>query len=109
MLKIVLYHFRSTGIQVTVEAFFDEEKLVIEGYDFGRTVDEWWGDSDYEYSLTVYPGEVNKLYLLLAVDPENKDGLLGALASRFNSNTCFSEIRNFLEVNGIRSEGFCWT
>jgi hypothetical protein len=33
--------------------------LVVEGYDIGKTVEEVWGDSDYEYSITVKKENLN--------------------------------------------------
>lgn len=44
----------------------DEGKLVIEGYDIGESVKEFWGDSDYEYWLRV-PQEWKDTVLLLLI------------------------------------------
>lgn len=81
----------------------------IEGYDIGKSVEEFWGDSDYEYSTTVRDKEVKKLYPLMNMAPEDKEGLLKAIANKFNTNSCYSEFKNFLDKNEIRSEGFSWT
>jgi hypothetical protein len=109
MLKIILFHFRTAAIEITIEARFEGENLVIEGYDIGKTVEEAWGDSDYEYSLTIQPQEVEKLYPLLDVELFDKQGLLYAIEARFNTNTCYSEFRSFLDKNNIKAVGFSWT
>jgi hypothetical protein len=55
MEKLTLYHFENPDIKVTIEAYFREEWLLVEGYDIGKRVEEVWGDSDYEYATGVPP------------------------------------------------------
>jgi hypothetical protein len=97
------------GIRVTVEAWFDDENLIIEGYDIGNTVEKYWGDSDYEYSTTVRAAEVIRLYPLFKLMEGDKDGLLKAIAAEYNDNSCYSEFRKFLDINDIKYESFSWT
>jgi hypothetical protein len=109
MNKITLFQLLTENIKVTVEAYFDGHgNLVVEGYDIGKTVKEYWGDSDYEYSVTVPSEELKKLYSLLGLPGDDKSGLLTRLKEKYHSNTCFSEIRDLLDKNDIRSEGFSW-
>jgi hypothetical protein len=108
--KVVLYSHKNEDIKVIVEAYFDDlGNLVVEGYDIGKTVEEFLGDSDYEYSSTIAPHEVDKLYLVLGIPQGAKKELLTCLQSRFNTNTCYSELRDFLDQNKIKHEGFSWT
>jgi len=109
MNKITLYQFESPSINIYIEAYFDDGKLVIEGQDIGKTVEEAWADSDYEYSVTVPSDEVLKLYSLFQVEEGDEAALLKAIAEKYNTNTCYSEFRDFLEKNGIKHEGFTWT
>jgi len=109
MAKVVLYQYDSPEIKIIIETYFNGEDLEVEGYDIGKRVEECWGDSDYEYSVTVHKEEVWKLYPLMAVAENDKEGLLKAIAARFNTNYAYSEFRDFIEKNGIASEGFSWT
>jgi hypothetical protein len=109
MLKVALYQFKNNNISIDIQAYFNGEDLVVEGYDIGKNVKEYWGDSDYEYSTTIPEKEVGKLYRVMNIDEGNKEGLLKAIANTFNANSCYSEFRDFLETNGIHSEGFSWT
>jgi hypothetical protein len=109
MSKVLLYQYDSPEIKIIIEAYFNEDDLVVEGYDIGKRVEECWGDSDYEYSVTVHQSEVLKIYPLLGVADGDREGLLKAIAARFNTNFAYSEFRNFLEKNGIAGEGFSWT
>lgn len=100
---------QTENIKVTVETYFDGNgNLVVEGYDIGKTVKEYWGDSDYEYSVTVPAEELKKLCTLLQLPADDKTALLTRLRELYHSNSCFSEIRDLLDKNGIRSEGFSW-
>ncbi len=51
----------------SMELYFDGNQLVFDGYDIGKTVEDAWGDSDYEYSYTIEPAEVEMLYANLSV------------------------------------------
>jgi hypothetical protein len=108
-LSVTLFHFESEDIKIDIEARFEGDALIIDGYDIGKRVKEYWGDSDYEYTLTIQPQGVKKIYSLLNVNQHDKEALLKAIAVRYNTNACFSEFRNFLDKNHIPCEGFSWT
>ena len=108
MMRITLFQYSTSDISINIEAYFDGDKLIIEGYDIGKRVEEAWGDSDYEYSVTITGNEVVKLYSLMNVTVGNKEGLLKAIADTYNTNSCYSEFRDFIDRNGIKSEGFSW-
>jgi len=106
--SITLYHFESEDIKINIVARFEKNKLIIDGYDIGKTVEEAWGDSDYEYVMTIPNSSLPPLYELLNVEAGDRRGLLEALAKRFYGNHCFSAIGDFLEKNNIKHEGFTW-
>jgi hypothetical protein len=108
MCGITLFQYNSPEISINITAFFNGEKLVIEGYDIGKRVKETLGDSDYEYVTTVPEESVNKLYSLMKVNIGDKYKLLEAIAKIYNTNTCYSEFREFLDKNEIKYEGFSW-
>lgn len=110
MERILLYALENKNIKVTIEAYFqDTGNLIVEGYDIGKTVEEYWGDSDYEYSITIPPQEIDKLYLLTGTVPGDQSQLLSYLQKNFNANDCFSRLRAFLDQHDIYHEGFSWT
>lgn len=107
--RVLLFSMQTEQIKVTIEAYFDEaENLVIDGYDIGKTVEEYWGDSDYEYSATIPPAEVKKLYAVFRLPVGSKSELLTYLQSHYNKNDCYSRIREFLTQHDIQHEGFSW-
>jgi hypothetical protein len=106
--SITLFHFQNEDIKIDIVARFEGDKLVIDGYDIGKTVEEAWGDSDYEYVMTIPTTSVASLYGLLDVEAGNRKKLLKALAERFQGNKCFSAIGDFLEENNIEYDRFTW-
>lgn len=107
--RILLFSLKTDDIKITVEVYFDSTgNLVVEGYDIGKKVEDYWGDSDYEYTSTIIPDEVKKLYTLFQLKDGSQQELLLALQARFNTNTCYSELQSFLEQNKVSYEGFSW-
>ena len=106
--SITLYHLEREDIKVNIVARFEKDRLIIDGYDIGKTVDEAWGDSDYEYIMTIPAKRLPRLYGLLGVEEGDRKTLLDTLAKRFHGNKCFSAIGNFLDQNSIEHETFTW-
>ena len=109
MERVLLFSFVADWIKITIEAYFDDaENLVIEGYDIGKRVEEAWGDSDYEYSTTVVPSEVSKIYSLFNLEQDKKKELLAYVQSHYHTNTCYSEIQTLFDQHNIKYQGFSW-
>ena len=106
--SITLYHLKREDIKIKIVARFEKDKLIIDGYDIGKTVEEAWGDSDYEYVMTIPATSLPALYELLNVEVGDRKTLLEALAKRFHGNKCFSAIGDFLDQNSIEHETFTW-
>ncbi|MGH9602506.1 MAG: hypothetical protein ACRD24_08975 [Terriglobales bacterium] len=101
----------------------DEGDLVFDGYDLGKSVEEFWGDRDYEWWLYVRqphkervlnelkaerfpdPAEYPK-WLALKEIPDDPDSvLLWLITVRFKGDVDF---REWLEAKGIASEFSSW-
>jgi hypothetical protein len=107
--SITLYDLKREDIKINIVARFEDDDLIIDGYDIGKTVKDAWGDSDYEYVLTIPAKSLPSLYGLLGVKAGNRKVLLKALAKRFHGNKCFSDIGDFLDQNNIEHKTFTWT
>jgi hypothetical protein len=109
LIAVTLFPLASDNIKITIEAYFDdEENLIIEGYDIGKTVAEAWGDSDYEYSTTIHRDDVGKLYKAFGLPPGSKEIILLHMKNHYNTNTCYSDMQDFLEQHNIPFKGFSW-
>jgi len=106
--SITLFYLERDDIKINIVARFENDKLIIDGYDIGKTVEEAWGDSDYEYVMTIPAENVRPLYGLLGVEADDRKALLDALDKRFHGNKCFSAIGDFLDQNSIDHETFRW-
>ncbi len=105
---VTLFDFKTEDIHITITALFDGEDLTVEGYDIGKTVNDWWGDSDKEYSYTVRKDNIPKLCDVFQCDPSDKEVILNEVAKRFNGNHSYSEFIEFLTEHGIKGDGFTW-
>ncbi len=105
---VTLFHSETADIRIDIEARFDGDTLIVDGYDTGKKVEEYWGDSDYEYSITIPASGVAKLYTILNVWAGDRQSLLVELQKRYHTNTCFSEIRKLLDDHQVECQGFSW-
>ena len=105
-MKVNLYKLEKDNISVTVDAYFDEGALVVEGYDIGSKVKELLGDSDYEYSVTVTKEEVGKVYSALNIEGGDKKKLLEEIQKRFKGNSAFRDFGDWLDSKSITAEVF---
>jgi hypothetical protein len=106
--SMTLYYFESDAIKISIDARFEGDALIIDGYDIGKQVEAYWGDSDYEYIVTIPAESVKQLYPLLNIVLDDRQGLLQELAKRYHTNSCYSDIRKLLDDHKINYEGFTW-
>ena len=95
MNKVVLVNLGgATSIHIEVEVT-DEGALLFSGQDIGAAPSELYGDSDYEYWLTI--------------PAKDKDKLLLALLEKYLSGNhkVISELRQLCEAKGISCGFFC--
>lgn len=103
---LTLYEFKSESVKVSIQAYFEGEFLVIDGYDIGKSVEEFWHREDYEYKLTVPSESVQ--WMMRHFNTQTKPELLQALATQYNHNQCYSAIRELLDSNKQPCSGFSW-
>ena len=89
--------------------YFNEKgQLYFDGYDIGKSVEDTWGDSDYEYTYTIEISEVDKFYELFNLRKDDQSGLLQALKDRFSVNQAFTLFGDFMKANDIKYATFTW-
>ena len=99
MEKVTLFYLEREDIKISMEIYFNEkDQLYFDGYDCGKFVEESQGDSDYEYTYTIEPAEVNKFYGIFNLTPGDKSGV----------NEAYTLFGNFMESNNIKFESFSW-
>ena len=80
--EITLFHLVREDIKIDIVARFENEVLVIDGYDTGKTVEAYYGRSDYEYTTTIPENGVDILYThfgILNKDKGRRQQQLGRL------------------------------
>jgi hypothetical protein len=107
--KVILFNSEQPGIKISMELYFNEKnELIFDGYDIGEVVEQCWGDSDYEYTYTLQPSGVDKLYHLLNLKTNDRSGLLTELQRRFSGNNAYSLFGEFMTANDISFKSFTW-
>jgi hypothetical protein len=110
MEKIVLFKLEGPTIKISMQLYFNHSgQLIFDGYDIGKGVEFCWGDSDYEYTYTIEPSSVDRLYSVLKVLPGDRKSLLLELKKRFGNNTGYSDFGKFMTKNKIAYKPFTWT
>lgn len=99
MKKITLYDqkFGKKEHRVLEVKISDEGNLVFEGFDLGDFVKEYWGDSDYEYWLTIKAEHLPTVLLHLIKE---------CFDNKIFTND--SEFRDWLKKKGIPSDFQSW-
>ena len=109
MEKVTLFYLQRPDIKISIEIYFNElGQLYFDGYDIGEAVKKALGDSDYEYTYTIEPEEVNKFYEIFNLLPGDRSGLLQAIKERFSCNEAYSLFGEFMHEHGIKCAGFTW-
>lgn len=110
MATVRLFRLEREDLKVSIDLSIDQSgQLILEGYDIGALVEKVWGDSDYEYGLSIERKDVNLLYDLLKIERGNQVQLLDEMYLRFGGHEAYSSICRFLEANNIPYKGFSWT
>lgn len=110
MERILLFKLDRPDIKISMEIYFNQKgQLIFDGYDIGKTVDEWWGDSDYEYAYTIEAVEVEKLYSLFGIENSDQHSPLLEIKKRFEGNKAYSKFGDFMEENNIEFKSTTWS
>ena len=110
MEKVTLFYLERPDIKISIQIYFNEkDQLFFDGYDVGKAVEEYCGDSDYEYIYTIEPEEVNKFYNLFSIRDGDKSALLQEIKNRFSVNEAYSLFGAFMRENNIKFSSFTWT
>lgn len=103
---ITLFQLQTEFVKVSIEAYFEDDNLIVDGYDIGKRVEEYWGRDDYEYKLTIPHESVQ--WMMNHFNTKTKSELHQTLATQYNHNKCYSAIRELLDVNKQPCSAFSW-
>lgn len=102
MEKVILYEFENATISIVMSLYFNEDnKLIFEGHDVGKTITNLMQSKDYEYFYSIEYREVKKIVTQLNSNINNKKELLLAIKTHFNDNDAYIKFGNFMKENNI--------
>ncbi len=97
MMKTQIYVSPENALYRRIELqLMPNGKLRMEGVDMGELVEEWWGDYDYEYFITIAAEDKDKLLFNLL-----KDKYAG-------HDTAVQDFRSYLEDRKIPYDWLTW-
>ena len=99
--KITLCEQKGTNVSIYIEASLHKGELTISGQDIGKAAEDFWGDRDYEYWLTLPPAATKEFFKLICAN--KKKNPLGVLKKKFHGTEAFSDIRSFCASHGIEA------
>ena len=85
-----------------VKAYIDDGKLILYGQDLGSGVEEFWGDSDYEYYYTLSVKNTEKIHKLLKNDSGEDLELLELVKIYFSGIDGCKDFREYCEKHRIK-------
>ena len=101
-----LYFLKTEVIRIDIRLGWNMDSLVLDGYDFGKTVTALKGSPEYEYHIAVKDPALDKLYALNGIQPGQKEQLAEAIAQKINGNKSYSLFRSYLSDHGIPFKSF---
>ena len=71
-------------------------------------VSDIFGDSDYEYSITISSENLPKLYEINKVEIGNKEELINALSVFLSDNKAYTLFQDYLKENDIEFTSYTY-
>lgn len=115
MAEIVLRDVQKDGNYYHLEAVLEQGKFTIQGHDMGRTVEEFWGEDEYEYWYEFDQGNTEHLFkAILAgmasdISDMSGDELLKSFQIWIGKKPDEAKLRTFCEETGIKYQFFSYS
>ena len=96
-LKVALYEYQDSDLNINSYAYFEKDDLII---------DYWKLSANYEdeYFLTVKNEHLGMLYSKFEIENNNRALLLVKLVSAFSGENCFEKVKSFFSLNNVLFE-----
>ena len=108
-MKINFYHVENEEIAINTDAILEDDKLLLDGFDYGKRVEELRGmGKEYEYKLSFDKENTAKFFESLDVKDKSDSEKLAALKEKFGEKGSLHEIEKYCDERGIATEFFCW-
>ena len=108
-MKITFYHYEDENITINTDAILEDGKLILDGLDYGKRVEELRGmGDDYEYKLSLDKENTTKLFDSLGVADKTDKQKLATMKEKFGKDGRISEVEKYCDKHDIKTEFFCW-
>ena len=103
--NVTLCEVKLERVSIYVDASLVGGELHISGQDIGEAAEEFWGDSDYEYWLTLPAKDTKKFFKLICADSPGKDPLI-VLQKSFTGKALLKVSERFAKSTGSQRNFF---
>ena len=107
-MELELYREKNGKDLRTLHAYLSDNKLSIEGYDVGPSVEKYWGHDDYEYTTALDEDNTKKLFDLLGCSGQSDEEKLHIIKDKFGGGGADSALRIYCEEHGIETSFSSW-
>ena len=107
-MKIELCKERSERLWCTITADLTDGRLSVSGHDMGPAVEEFFGDDEHEYAVSLDAANAKKLFLTLQCDDKSDEEKLQVIKRKFHGNRADSELREYCKDHEIETSFWCW-
>lgn len=106
--EVELCNYLDSNVEIHVRAYFKDGELNLKGHDLGKSVENSWDTSSYEYFYSLSSEDTKKVHGLLMEDLNTDKGLLEIMKIRFSGIDGCKEFREYCEKYSINCNFFSY-
>lgn len=106
--KVEIFRAETKTYKAEEDVYYQDDWIIFDGWHAGSAVKRVWGDADLEYFVKIPPESIPILKRKLWVWWMKPDQFLRYLARKFEPDTMFQDVRDYLDKHNIKYEIFMW-
>lgn len=107
-MELDFYNENRDDILIAITIALENEELILRGFESGKTVDSIWGESDYEYFLSLDQSNTKKLFEKLGVADKTDKQKLEAVRDKFSKGKGTRLLKEYCKKNNIETSFFSY-
>lgn len=105
-MKMPFYKMDSERVHVSITAILENGKLSLDGFDYGKYVEEVRGTEDFDYTLSLDEENTGKLFALMGIADKTDEEKLEAVCVRFSPDKGVFGLYEYCKANNIAASYF---
>lgn len=105
-MNMPFYKMDSERVHVSITATLENGKLSLDGFDYGKYVEEFRGTEDFDYTLSLDKENTGKLFALMGIADKTDEEKLEAVCVRFSHDRGVFVLYEYCKANNIAASYF---